>query len=288
MEPEYVDGKLCAGCRRVALDPVPKQSAGGQRLCGTCCDRLAKGIRELPHLYTECMAVLGGGVARGVNEKVTGGPLPPGMALNSFAAEARTEILSILGSWSGLVAQQCRVPTPSRQAAALAGFLLANLTWLASHPAAGDLSAEVERTVKVARRAAYPDYVKRIVVGCCVISGCDGELAATVRVGAYDKGTQVRCGANPDHAWSGHEWTLLRRAMRRPERTVRQRWLAAADIANLWSAPTGTVYRLASEQGWRRTTRAGRTYYAEDDVHSSFSRREARSRGMSTPEPDSI
>ncbi|UWE10048.1 hypothetical protein [Actinacidiphila bryophytorum] len=50
-------------------------------------------------------------------------------------------------------------------------------------------------------------------------------------------------------------------------------WLTAADIASLWSAPTGTVYRLASQQHWRRRSRAGRTYYAESDVRASFSRR---------------
>jgi hypothetical protein len=60
--------------------------------------------------------------------------------------------------------------------------------------------------------------------------------------------------------------------MRRAEPAGEERWLAAADIARLWRRSTGTVYRLASEQGWRRITRTGRTYYAETDVHGSFDR----------------
>jgi hypothetical protein len=58
--------------------------------------------------------------------------------------------------------------------------------------------------------------------------------------------------------------------------TDEERWLGAADIARLWTTTTGTVYRLASEQGWRRLTRAGRTFYAESDVHGCFTRRQAR------------
>ncbi|MBN6543658.1 hypothetical protein [Actinacidiphila bryophytorum] len=56
--------------------------------------------------------------------------------------------------------------------------------------------------------------------------------------------------------------------------TRRARRVAYPDQAGrLWSAPTGTVYRLASQQRRRRRSRAGRTYYAESDVRVSFSRR---------------
>jgi hypothetical protein len=220
-------------------------------------------------LFAECAAALGSGAAGGLRERITGGAAP-GLVLNDFAAEVRREIVTTLASWSGLVAEQRRIPAPVRQVGVLADFLLASMTWLGSHPAAADASAEVARTVARARRAAYPDSVKRVVVGRCVRSDCDGVLTATVRASRAGAGTRVRCGADPEHSWEGSEWTRLRRELRP---AAEERWLAAADIARLWSTPTGTVYRLASEQSWRRITRAGRTYYAENDVHGSFSRR---------------
>ncbi len=61
-------------------------------------------------------------------------------------------------------------------------------------------------------------------------------------------------------------------------RREEERWLTAADISRLWTTPVGTVYRLASEEGWRRHSRSGHTYYAEEDAHACFSRRAARSR----------
>lgn len=86
----------------------------------------------------------------------------------------------------------------------------------------------------------------------------------------------MQCDADAGHVWDEQEWARLRRALRGSAVPVQERWLAAADIARLWSRPTGTVYRLASEQGWRRVTRSGRTYYAEDDVDRGLSRREDR------------
>lgn len=218
---------------------------------------------------------LSGGAGGGLREKTTGGPIS-GQVFNGFAAEARTKILTILGSWSGLVGRQRHRPEPARTVSLQADFLLANLSWVASHPTVGTLTVEVARTVTTARRAAFPDPVKRIAVGSCVMPGCGGELTATVRASQAGAGTRVRCGADPGHAWDQHEWTRLRRAMRRTGPAVEERWITAADIARLWSTPIGTVYRLASEQGWRRNTRAGRAYYAESDVHSSFSRRKPR------------
>ncbi|WP_433260153.1 hypothetical protein ACQPZF_23365 [Actinosynnema sp. CS-041913] len=273
MEPLVLDGELCAGagCRGGGRP----RTADGRKLCAACGGRLAEGLRELPRLHADCGVALGAGAAGGLREKTTGGALP-GLVLNGRAAEARTGIVTTLASWSGLVAEERRRRAPVREVGALADFLLANLTWLTCHPAAADLSAEVSRTVRTARRAAYPDPVKQVVVGPCVTPACDGVLTATVRGG---EGARVRCGADPGHTWDGPEWILLRREMRRSASTE-ERWLTAADIAALWSTPTGTVYRLAGEQGWRRVTRSGRTYYAENDVHGCFSRRKARvSRG---------
>ncbi len=278
MEQVVHGGRPCEGhgCLRATVNGgVYQYATDGRRLCRACYNRLIDGIQELPHLHVECEAMLGGAGATTMREKITGGSRP-GLALNSSAVEARTHILAMLSSWSGLVAEERQLPAPSRQVPALADFLLANLCWLAAHPAAGSLSAEIAQTGKIARRAAHPDAVKRIAVGPCVVPGCLGQLNAILRAGRPGDRTQVRCGDNRDHAWSGHEWTRLRRQLPQAAGGAPECWLAPADVARMWRTPIGTVYRLASEHGWRRITRSGRTYYAESDVHDSFSRREAR------------
>lgn len=123
---------------------------------------------------------------------------------------------------------------------------------------------------------AYPDHGRRLRVGACMETGCAGELFAWISGQEATAPPTIQCDAEPGHCWAGHQWTQLRRAMGQAARTPAvdtECWLTAADISRLWNAPTGTVYRLASQQQWRRRSRAGRTYYAEADVRGSFSRR---------------
>lgn len=278
MESPVFVGECCDGvwCHRAAPRGGERgRAAEGERLCEGCRGRLGQGVRALPSLYAECGVALGGAAANGLREKVGGGSLP-GFALNGCAADARSRVVTTLASWSGLVADERRLAPPVRQVGPLAEFLLVNLFWLARHPAVGDLTAEVDQAVEAARRAAYPDPVKRVDVGGCVVPGCDGVLTATVRTSRPGEGARVRCGADPRHTWDGSEWTGLRREMGCPTPATRGRWLTVADIAALWGTPAGTVYRLASERSWRRVTRSGRAHYAEDDVHRTFSERRAK------------
>lgn len=265
MERSSTDATLCEGdaCGR-------RPAETGRRLCGPCLESLAGHVRALPSLYRSCGSALEGGTATGLREKTSGGPLP-GLALNTAAVDIRAEILAALASWSGLVVQERRLSAPDRDVGRLAGFLLKHVAWLAAHPAAGELTAEMARVERAARRVAHGDQVRRVAVGPCVIPGCDGGLTAVVGPGAV---TRVQCGTDPGHSWDGSQWTGLRRAM---QPSAPERWLTAADISRLWRTPPGTVYRLASEQGWRRVTRSGRTYYAEGDVHACFARRAGKS-----------
>jgi hypothetical protein len=51
-------------------------------------------------------------------------------------SRARTRMLAVLSSWSGLVADERGVPGPGRrEVVVLARFLRAHLDWLATHPA---------------------------------------------------------------------------------------------------------------------------------------------------------
>lgn len=281
----------------------PGTAAGGRRLCPACHRRLTTGIRLLPDLYRDCERVLGGAAAKGLRERTSGGPLPTGLPFNAAAAEARAAILGLLGSWSGLVAQERRLTPPERGIGTLSVFLLRHADWLAAHPAAAEATREVARLVTRARRVAHPEQVRRVDLGACVEPDCGGRLSATVRAGAPAAYPAVSCDADPLHTWAGHQWTQLRRRMPRPGTAaataaatataattaattggtvaggaLAERWLTAADISRLWSTPVGSVYRLASEQSWRRRQRSGRTYYSEADAHDCFSRRAERSR----------
>jgi hypothetical protein len=49
--------------------------------------------------------------------------------------------------------------------------------------------------------------------------------------------------------------------------------LSVADVVAIWRVPTGSVYRLASEHGWRRYRESGRTLYHPLDVSITLSRK---------------
>ncbi|MFD2118380.1 hypothetical protein ACFSNO_01070 [Streptomyces cirratus] len=268
------------GCRG---GQARRRTSAGTRLCRQCRDHFAAGLAELAHLHEECGRMLGGGAPGSLRERTTGGDLP-GLPFNAAAADVRARIVSVLGSWSGLVAQQRGLAAPPRTATALTAFLLRHTDWLAAHPAAADASEEVARLVRAGRRAAFPDPARSIRLGACPEPDCAGALALAAHAGEPDAGRVIACDADPAHRWTSDRWSELSHSMDRVDSgrptgaaaAPAERWLAGADIAQLWQVPMGTVYRLASEERWRRRNRAGRTYYNENDVRSCFSRRAAR------------
>ncbi|MFE6104089.1 helix-turn-helix domain-containing protein [Streptomyces laurentii] len=276
----------CEGdvCRREAgTGRTRTEHVDGLRLCAGCLSRLIASLRALVPLYADCEQALAGAPAPR-REKTSGGPLP-GMPFNADAADARTGIVATLGSWSGLVAAERAVPAPVRTVPALVDFLVRQSLWLAGHPAIGEFTEEVARVAARARRVARPDRSRRMRIGACVEDRCGGELTAWLRDPDAPELGIIQCDTSPEHTWAGHQWTQLRRALggapARPGPSAPNtvpRWLSPADVARLWSTPLGTVYRLASEQRWGRTSRGGRTYYSEADVHACFSRRTAARR----------
>ncbi|RPF25366.1 hypothetical protein EDD96_6880 [Streptomyces sp. Ag109_G2-6] len=273
------------GCRRRTADGRSRRrTAEVGRLCRPCREHLDAGLAELAHLYEECGRMLAGAAPGSLRERTTGGDLP-GLPFNGAAADVRARMVSVLGSWSGLVAQERGFASPPRTVAALTAFLRRNGDWLAAHPAAAEATEETARLVRAGRRAAFPDRARSIRLGACPESGCSGSLTVAVRTAdrdtGRDSGQAVVCDADPAHRWTSDQWSELSdtmdsgRAGAAPAAAPTERWLTAADIARLWHTPTGTVYRLASEQRWRRRRRAGRTYYNETDVRTCFDRRAA-------------
>ncbi|WP_405858335.1 hypothetical protein OG361_29655 [Streptomyces sp. NBC_00090] len=281
-----------AGCRRrEAAGQARRLAVTGTQLCLPCRERLVTELGRLPALYEECVRRIDGS-SNGTREKTSGGALP-GMPLNTAALEVRSTILSVLASWSAVVAEQRRVHGPRRTVPLLTEFLRRHADWLASHEAAGDLSLEVARLARGAWRVIDPGPQRRVAIGDCVESECPGSLTAVVRPDRPAVPTEISCDASPEHHWLGHQWLQLsRRLNARTELAASGEdgggtradrygtgepeaqpvtWFTAADVARLWSIPSGTVYRHASQQNWRRHSKQGRTYYHHADVLRTLS-----------------
>lgn len=268
-------GALCggAGCwRRHETGQTRRRVVAGLQLCRACRDNLAAGLENLPGLYNECGRLLGG--SDQPRDRTSGGPMP-GMPFNAAAADVRAAILSVLGSWSGMVVEERRVTAPRRTVGALANFLGKHVDWMAAHITAAEATDEVAQLVRSARRVAYPNPVRRASIGACVEAGCAGELVSFVHPQDPLLPAEIICDADPCHSWLENQWIQLsRRISTAPSSTTpTTRWLSAADISRLWRIPTGSVYRLASEQRWRRRSQTRRKYYHEADVLHALSQR---------------
>jgi hypothetical protein len=136
-------------------------------------ETVAEDLAVLPRLYDACEAVLGGRRRHFADDRVRGG-LSRGLNLHEGALRARSRMLTVLASWSGLVASERGVSPPRRrEVGVLAPFLLSHVDWLTGHPAAGDFA-------------------------------CSRPVWATLRTGDP---VSVRCEAG--HDLPAHQWLLL-------------------------------------------------------------------------------
>lgn len=271
-------GALCVGIgcwQRHETGQGRRRVVAGLHLCRACWDNLATGLKRIPRLYYECGRLLAG--SDQPRDRTSGGPMP-GIPFNAAAADVRETIRGVLASWSGMIVEERRVTKPARTVSALAKFLAHHVDWMAAHSTATEVTDEVTQLVRSAHHVAYPNPARRMPIGACVEQGCSGELFALVHPQELLLPPAINCDADPCHSWLAHQWMQLsRRLSTAPSTTTpTTRWLSATDISHLWIIPTGSVYRLASEQRWRRHSRARRTYYHETDVLHTFNKREPR------------
>jgi hypothetical protein len=167
-------------------------------------DRLRRDLAEVPGLYQRCESLLVR-FPPAFTQRVAGGGTT-GLVLDERVTEARRDLVAVLASWSGLVADERGVTRPRRDAAELAAFLAVHLEWLLAHQAgpcfAEELLAAAAAAREVSRSGPGPD----IELGRCVEDGCDSTMIAT-------RGTsselEVRCAAG--HAWRPRQWLRLAR-----------------------------------------------------------------------------
>ncbi|HWE88568.1 MAG TPA: hypothetical protein VG317_03775 [Pseudonocardiaceae bacterium] len=192
------------------LCPAPRcrsrSSAPGNLLCRSCRAGLAADLAGLPGRYDDCAHALSAHRSWS-NDRVRGGR-PAGIRLNEAAVTARARIVSVLSSWCGLVAAERRIAGPDRlEVPLLAGFLSRHLGWLAGHPAAGDLVAEITELRGAADGVREPDPTIRISLGPCPRPGCAAAVRGTMHPGRDERPTRVCCAAG--HVVPPSQWLLL-------------------------------------------------------------------------------
>ena len=168
--------------------------------------------------------------------------------LNISALETRHDILAVMESWSGFVAENLGTAAPARSAPQLSRFLLHNLEWLTAQPTAAEFADEMEglRVQLLGIIDPGPGDV-RTHTRECVMDDCPGTISTspqtaalgsprtpgsqqaagnpggtgspgnTARTGITGK-SSIRCSSG--HTWEMHEWIALRPLVERRRKAV--------------------------------------------------------------------
>ncbi|MBH1938531.1 hypothetical protein I5Q34_30455 [Streptomyces sp. AV19] len=188
--------------------------AAGAVLCAACIRQLDRQLRALPDLHQECLHHVLAVSRQRIRTKVSGSRRRD--HLNMSALDARNDVLAILESWSGFVADELGTAVPARSVHHLASFLLRHLEWLvARHPAA-DFAAEIETLHGELLRTIDPDHGDRRAPAVeCVVDDCTGTInALPQRSGGGNAGkNSISCSSG--HSWEVREWLTLRHLMGR-------------------------------------------------------------------------
>ncbi|MDR6980678.1 hypothetical protein J2X68_007420 [Streptomyces sp. 3330] len=135
------------------------------------------------------------------------------------ALDTRQNILAVLESWAGFVAEKLGKSAPHGSVPQLARFLLLHLGWLTAQPAAADFADEIEGLRAELLCTVDPgpgDF--RALVTACVVDGCPGTIS-TSAPGAGNTG-RGRIGCSSGHTWEMHEWIMLRPLVERRQQAV--------------------------------------------------------------------
>jgi hypothetical protein len=143
-----------------------------------------------------------------------------GLVLDERVTSARRDILAVLASWSGLVADERGLARrPGRDAGELTAFLAVHLDWLLAHPAGASFLSELRDAAASAAAAVRGSGDGLgVELGRCVEEGCDQIMVAARGGGSSSSsglsessGLSVRCAAG--HAWAPRQWLRLARRL---------------------------------------------------------------------------
>jgi hypothetical protein len=187
----------------------------GLQICAECRERLENDLVGLPSWYESCVDYLDYRQHRFVDR--VNSRQPRGIVLSDAVVTIRSDILSTLASWCGLVVDERGVVGPNQlDIRQLATFLAIHFTWLTAHPAAPDLVDEIAELTEAASGVVLPTNHFRTEVGMCDQPGC----GRTVYAESYSEEDQVpyRVGCENGHVWPPDQWLLLRGRLGRASR----------------------------------------------------------------------
>ncbi|MET8682586.1 hypothetical protein ABZV77_00020 [Streptomyces sp. NPDC004732] len=187
-------------------------------LCDACVGKLARQLRALPGLHQEGLHHVMATSRRRNPTKVSGSRRRD--HLNVSALDTRSNIVAILESWAGYVADELETTVPSRSVPHLVCFLLAHLEWLTAQPPAEDFAAEIQGLHVELLRLIDPDLGERDpLTRRCVVDSCPGTINASPHSsGAAAKNSSIRCSSG--HSWEIREWLVLRHLMDRQRKAA--------------------------------------------------------------------
>ncbi|MFB7502300.1 hypothetical protein [Streptomyces broussonetiae] len=134
--------------------------------------------------------------------------------------DARHHVLSILESWSGMVAEKMGTTAPPRTVPALARFLTLHLEWLTGQPPAIDFADEIDGLVVELRETIDPEPGDlHTLIRKCIVDNCPGTISAfPQRSAGAGRGSSITCSSG--HSWEVREWLGLRKVMERQRKGV--------------------------------------------------------------------
>lgn len=209
------DADTCRGC-------LPRQADDGVYLCRIHTERIGQDSLTVALRYADLGRVLTGS-SSALGDIVSGSKRETGLQLNDRAAEMRAVIKHRLVAIARMIAEERGFGLPEDRVPALARYVAANASWIAAHPAAGDLSEELRDTASEAFHLAQPAGARRYQlkdpfgnpVGCREIVGdgdpCPGSLWTILRRTDSLLPSELACDHDGDHYVPADEWMTFGR-----------------------------------------------------------------------------
>lgn len=220
-------------------------------VCPACHDRLRRDLGELPELYQYCESLLVR-FPPAFTQK-PGDRRAAGLPLCEPVANARRDIVAVLASWSGLVADERGTTRPRRRDVRdLTAFLSGHIDWLLGHPAGLCFAEELVTVAADARRASGGPLVD-VELGRCVAEGCDLPLTLARAGGGTSSSLEVHCAGG--HVWQARQWLQLARQLSRTTSVPSQLAALAAGVSE------ATIRKWASRGKLSRYGTPGRAEY---------------------------
>jgi hypothetical protein len=174
-------------------------------------ERALRALAELPELYHDCESLLVR-FPPAFAQRVAGGG-SAGLFLDERVTDARRDIVAMLASWSGLVADERGVTRPGRRdVTELSRFLAVHADWLLAHQVGSCFAEELLAVAASAREVSQGVPSRDIELGRCVERGCDNTMTAIRGADGRSSSVEVRCAAG--HVWQARQWLQLARQLR--------------------------------------------------------------------------